>query len=234
MRTSGGHCSTHPRKQIYLRPFPMRAEVSRSSRPSWCHSLTPMGHWAWGACAAPDHWVQRAGSRPPHPDRHPDIPGAGQRAGLRRSSARRATSSKTSASTSNRKSNRSTTSKTSSARALRFARCWPDRDRCGPTDSTVLLHGETGTGKERIGTRHPQSQPAAARTFVRLNCAAIPSGLVESELFGHEKGAFTGARTQKRGRFELADHGSLFLDRDRRHHHGFAAETPACPAGTGV
>jgi formate hydrogenlyase transcriptional activator len=81
-----------------------------------------------------------------------------------------------------------------------------------PTSSTVLLHGETGTGKELVARALHNLSPRRQRTFVRLNCAAIPSGLVESELFGHEKGAFTGALIQKRGRFELADHGTLFLD----------------------
>jgi formate hydrogenlyase transcriptional activator len=81
-----------------------------------------------------------------------------------------------------------------------------------PTGSTVLLHGETGTGKELVARAVHSLSPRRDRTFVRLNCAAIPSGLVESELFGHEKGAFTGALMQKRGRFELADHGTLFLD----------------------
>ena len=82
----------------------------------------------------------------------------------------------------------------------------------GPTDSTVLLHGETGTGKELIARAIHNLSSRRSGTFVRLNCAAIPSGLVESELFGHEKGAFTGALMQKRGRFELANGGSLFLD----------------------
>ena len=81
-----------------------------------------------------------------------------------------------------------------------------------PTHSTVLLHGETGTGKELIARAIHNLSPRRDRTFVRLNCSAIPSGLVESELFGHEKGAFTGALVQKRGRFEVADHGTLFLD----------------------
>ena len=81
-----------------------------------------------------------------------------------------------------------------------------------PTDSTVLLHGETGTGKELIARAVHSLSFRKNRTFVRLNCAAIPSGLVESELFGHEKGAFTGALMQKKGRFEIADQGTLFLD----------------------
>src|ERR1700721_2802886 len=81
-----------------------------------------------------------------------------------------------------------------------------------PTGSTVLLRGETGTGKELIARAVHSLSPRRDRTFVQLHCAAIPSGLVESRLFGHEKGAFTGALMQKRGRLELADHGTLFLD----------------------
>jgi formate hydrogenlyase transcriptional activator len=81
-----------------------------------------------------------------------------------------------------------------------------------PTDSTVLVIGETGTGKELIARAIHNLSARRDRTFVRLNCAAIPSGLMESELFGYEKGAFTGALTQKRGRIELAHEGSLFLD----------------------
>jgi formate hydrogenlyase transcriptional activator len=80
------------------------------------------------------------------------------------------------------------------------------------TDATVLLHGETGTGKELIAQAIHNLSSRRQRTFIRMNCAAIPAGLLESELFGHEKGAFTGALMQKKGRFELADRGSLFLD----------------------
>src|SRR6202795_1798918 len=81
-----------------------------------------------------------------------------------------------------------------------------------PSDSTVLLLGETGTGKELIARAIHNRSRREERAFVKLNCAAIPTGLLESELFGHERGAFTGPIAQKVGRLELADGGSLFLD----------------------
>jgi formate hydrogenlyase transcriptional activator len=84
--------------------------------------------------------------------------------------------------------------------------------KVGPTDSTALVTGETGTGKELIARAIHKLSPRSARAFVSVNCAAIPSSLISSELFGHEKGAFTGAIMQRVGRFELANRGTIFLD----------------------
>src|SRR5262249_52604727 len=84
--------------------------------------------------------------------------------------------------------------------------------RVAPTDATVLVTGETGTGKEPIARAIHSASKRKDRPLIKVNCAALPAGLVESELFGHEKGAFSGAGARRLGRFELADGGTIFLD----------------------
>src|ERR1700744_5937244 len=85
-------------------------------------------------------------------------------------------------------------------------------EKVSPSDSTVLILGETGTGKELIARAFHRRSNRATRAFVRVNCAAIPQSLIASELFGHEKGAFTGALQRRIGRFEAANGGTIFLD----------------------
>ena len=94
----------------------------------------------------------------------------------------------------------------------KFRAVLTDVDRVAPVDSGVLIQGETGTGKEVIARAIHEASPRRDHRFVALNCAAIPSALLESELFGHERGAFTGAWAQTKGRFQMADGGTLFLD----------------------
>ncbi len=94
----------------------------------------------------------------------------------------------------------------------KFRAVLTDLDRIAPVDSAVLIQGETGTGKEVIARAIHEASPRRNQRFVALNCAAIPSALLESELFGHERGAFTGACAQTKGRFQMADGGTLFLD----------------------
>src|SRR3984957_12532064 len=94
----------------------------------------------------------------------------------------------------------------------RFRALLTEVERVAPVDSAVLIQGETGTGKEVIARAIHEASPRRHNRFIALNCAAIPSALLESELFGHERGAFTGACTQTKGRFQQADGGTLFLD----------------------
>jgi transcriptional regulator with GAF, ATPase, and Fis domain len=94
----------------------------------------------------------------------------------------------------------------------KFRTLMTEVERVAPVDSAVLIQGETGTGKEVVARAIHEAGPRRNHRFVALNCAAIPAALLESELFGHERGAFTGAVTQTKGRFQMADGGTLFLD----------------------
>jgi two-component system nitrogen regulation response regulator NtrX len=97
-------------------------------------------------------------------------------------------------------------------RSAAFRRAVQEATQVARSDASVLLTGESGTGKELLAAHIHRESPVASRAFVKVNCAAIPTELIESELFGHEKGAFTGAGAARRGKFELADGGSIFLD----------------------
>ncbi len=103
-----------------------------------------------------------------------------------------------------------------------------------PTDATVLILGETGTGKELIARAIHERSNRSARPFIRVNCAAIPPSLIASELFGHEKGAFTGALQRRLGRFESAHGGTIFLDEIGELPHGDANHSAASASGARI
>jgi len=101
-----------------------------------------------------------------------------------------------------------------------------------PTQATVLVQGDSGTGKELVARAIHYNSPRVKKSFIKVNCSALPEGLIESELFGHEKGAFTGAFKTTRGKFEAADGGTMLLDEIRRDASFFAGKATACIAGT--
>src|ERR1700738_2781133 len=97
-------------------------------------------------------------------------------------------------------------------RTAEMRRAFEMAERVAPTDSTVLILGESGTGKDLLAQEIHERSPRALKPFVAVNCAALPENLIESELFGYERGAFTGAAQQRKGKFELASGGTIFLD----------------------
>ena len=103
--------------------------------------------------------------------------------------------------------------------------------KVAPTDSTVLISGESGTGKELIASSIYEHSARKGKPFIKINCVAIPEGLLESEFFGHEKGSFTGAIEQKKGKFEIADKGTVFLDEIGDMPLTYSGQTPASFTG---
>ena len=118
--------------------------------------------------------------------------------------------------------------------STQFQQIWKSIQLVARTASAVLIRGETGTGKELVAKAIHEGSPRSGGPYVKVNCAAIPAGLLESELFGHERGAFTGALTQTTGRFQLAHTGNAISRRNRRLAARTATQAFASSAGTGV
>ena len=127
-----------------------------------------------------------------------------------------------------------TTSRTSSARSGPMRQMYEQVAQVAGTNTTVLIRGESGTGKELIAHAIHYNSLRAKKPFVKVSCAALPDSLIESELFGYEKGAFTGAEARKKGRFELADGGTLFLDEIGDVNLGHPGQAAARAAGARV
>ena len=125
-------------------------------------------------------------------------------------------------------------SRASSATARRIRALLAKIEIVAKSHSPVLLRGESGTGKELIAKAIHELSPRAKGPFIKINCAALPESVLESELFGHEKGAFTGAINARKGRFELADKGTLVSRRDRRNFAGVPGQAAARAAGAGI